>query len=778
PITNKITLGKELGSGGHGQVYQGQHAKKGKVAVKVVSLEDEEDQDWVREELYFLSKYSAHRNVATYHGAYFQPKASEEEPDKLWIMMKLCGGGSIGDLVNSMNGSPLSEKWIAYFCRETLHGLKHLHKHRVAHRDIKCLNIMLTEEAKVKIIDFGISGMLDKETGMCYEDLGTPDWKAPEISTSQQGYDVKCDIWSLGVTAYEMAEGQPPFVDIDPEDIVDHILQNPTPKLPSNKWSEKFQSFLELCLEKNVNSRPTAKQLLKHPFVKDLPPDKQIRGEIKDHLKALKARRSIKESCPHKRNLTPCLKIVSDEEEDEEEEKESKTPQERSPTIPLRNRCTPFREKVNPLTIKYSSEEESEEEETSRASQELQKTSQCKRQSTPYKGKRNPLKIQYSSSEEENTEEPTKDLEDNECEELSNESDEVNSVQDDDSCDQAPEMKEEASVGDGSYNTEPGTGNEADEKEGSCDQASQINEETSNADGSLNHEPENDIEEIDGPFQQTAEKEEPLNPNPGVEEASVGDGSCNTEPSTGNEAEEKEGLCDQASQINEETSNADGSLNPEPENYIEEIDGPFQQTAEEEEPLNPNPGVEEASVGDGSCNTEPGTGNEAEEKEGSYDQGSQINEETSNDDGSLNPEPENDIEEIDGPFQQTAEEEELLNPNPGVKEASEIDGPFQQIAEEEEPLNSNPGVEEASVGDGSCNTEPGTGNEADEKEGSCDQASEINEETSNADGSLNPELENDIEEIDGPFQQTADEEERLNPNSGGEEVTSQELIHT
>ncbi|XP_041435016.1 mitogen-activated protein kinase kinase kinase kinase 4-like [Xenopus laevis] len=147
---------------------------------------------------------------------------------------------------------------------------------------------MLTETAKVKIIDFGHSWDLDPQTGLCHEAEGTPHWMAPE-AIRQKGqrlaYDTKCDIWSLGITAIEMAEGEPPYTGKYP--VEDLIIEAQPPKLQSNTWSQHFVSFLESCLKKDPSERGSAQELLQHPFVTQLPPKKIVRAEIEEHLRTL-----------------------------------------------------------------------------------------------------------------------------------------------------------------------------------------------------------------------------------------------------------------------------------------------------------------------------------------------------------------------------------------------------------------------------------------------------------------------------------------------------------
>ncbi|XP_041750687.2 misshapen-like kinase 1 isoform X3 [Coregonus clupeaformis] len=287
-----------VGNGTYGQVYKGRHVKTGQLAaIKVMDVTEEEEEE-IKAEINMLKKYSHHRNIATYYGAFIK-KSPPGHDDHLWLVMEFCGAGSVTDLVKNTKGNSLKEDWIAYICREILRGLSHLHQHKVIHRDIKGQNVLLTENAEVKLVDFGVSAQLDRTVGRRNTFIGTPYWMAPEVIACDENpdstYDYRSDIWSLGITAIETAEGAPPLCDMHPMRALFLIPRNPPPKLKSKKWSKKFIDFIEGCLVKTYTSRPSTEQLLKHSFIRDQPTERQVRIQLKDHIDRTRKKRGEKE---------------------------------------------------------------------------------------------------------------------------------------------------------------------------------------------------------------------------------------------------------------------------------------------------------------------------------------------------------------------------------------------------------------------------------------------------------------------------------------------------
>ncbi|KAH3767650.1 protein serine/threonine kinase [Pelomyxa schiedti] len=252
---------EKLGEGSYGAVWKAKHRQTHEfVAIKVLQLDT--DLGDIKKEIDFM-KTCKHPNIISYFGSYFKDC-------DLWIVMEYCSVGSCSDLMQICKKT-LNEDQIGYVAYQVLQGLAYLHSVRLLHRDIKAGNILINDRGECKLADFGVSGRLSDTMSRMHTVIGTPFWMAPEVINGTgggAGYTTKVDVWSLGITVLEMAEGAPPLHDLHPMRAIFLIPTLPPPKFQDTaSKSPEIVAFLALCLKMNAAERPSAKELLSDPFI-------------------------------------------------------------------------------------------------------------------------------------------------------------------------------------------------------------------------------------------------------------------------------------------------------------------------------------------------------------------------------------------------------------------------------------------------------------------------------------------------------------------------------
>uniref|UniRef100_A0A8C4MB29 Serine/threonine-protein kinase TAO2 n=1 Tax=Equus asinus asinus TaxID=83772 RepID=A0A8C4MB29_EQUAS len=256
---------REIGHGSFGAVYFARDVRNSEVvAIKKMSYSGKQSNEkWqdIIKEVRFLQKLR-HPNTIQYRGCYLREHTA-------WLVMEYCLG-SASDLLE-VHKKPLQEVEIAAVTHGALQGLAYLHSHNMIHRDVKAGNILLSEPGLVKLGDFGSASIMAPANSF----VGTPYWMAPEVilAMDEGQYDGKVDVWSLGITCIELAERKPPLFNMNAMSALYHIAQNESPVLQSGHWSEYFRNFVDSCLQKIPQDRPTSEVLLKHRFVlRERPP--------------------------------------------------------------------------------------------------------------------------------------------------------------------------------------------------------------------------------------------------------------------------------------------------------------------------------------------------------------------------------------------------------------------------------------------------------------------------------------------------------------------------
>ncbi|KAJ7316309.1 hypothetical protein JRQ81_002471 [Phrynocephalus forsythii] len=264
----------ELGDGAFGKVYKAKNKETGALAAaKVIETKNEDELEDYMVEIEILATCD-HPYIVKLLGAFYHDS-------KLWIMIEFCPGGAVDATMLELDRG-LTEPQIQVVCRQMLEALNYLHSKKIIHRDLKAGNVLLTLDGDIKLADFGVSAKNMKTLQRRDSFIGTPYWMAPEVvmceTMKDTPYDYKADIWSLGITLIEMAQIEPPHHELNPMRVLLKIAKSEPPTLSNpSKWSLEFRDFLKTALDKNPETRPSAAQLLEHPFVSKVTSNRALR---------------------------------------------------------------------------------------------------------------------------------------------------------------------------------------------------------------------------------------------------------------------------------------------------------------------------------------------------------------------------------------------------------------------------------------------------------------------------------------------------------------------
>ncbi|KAG4443715.1 hypothetical protein IFR05_000804 [Cadophora sp. M221] len=261
-----------IGKGSFGRVYKGKSVKTAAVvAVKIIDIDESDTISPRNADSYseFLKEVNALRLLGEKNAKNIN-LVIEALPvnQAMWMITEYCGGGSVATLMKPTAPGGLNEKWIIPILREVAEAIAWVHEAGIIHRDIKCANVLVTEEGNVQLCDFGVAGMIESKLDKRSTIIGTPHWMAPELFGHTPSYGSEVDIWAFGSMIFEVATGLPPNVaDGVTYDRLGSHLRNNTPRLEGGNYSNNLRRLVAFCLEEDPNARPTIGEVQKHPYI-------------------------------------------------------------------------------------------------------------------------------------------------------------------------------------------------------------------------------------------------------------------------------------------------------------------------------------------------------------------------------------------------------------------------------------------------------------------------------------------------------------------------------
>ena len=320
-----FTLLYKIGQGAFGSVFKAIHNSTKKIyAIKIIDYSKNNNRknnmiinynyQSIQQETSLMKLVSYSKYVVKYYGSYFSRKSNT-----LWLILEYCATGSVIDLMLSM-GRTFSEEEVSSIMEMVLKGLVELHKNNLIHRDIKGANILLSEDGTAKIADFGVGVHLINEKNRSSK-KGSPYWMSPQVALNSD-YDVKTDIWSFGITCLELINGEPPFSELKPRCVIEKMAKSPPlvkDLIDFDEHTDEFIDFLKKCLEINPIKRPSAQELLKHPFIVNFSKGRQkVSNLIKKHLKDVENFRLQSLNNNNKNGIGENTELYINNEEEEE----------------------------------------------------------------------------------------------------------------------------------------------------------------------------------------------------------------------------------------------------------------------------------------------------------------------------------------------------------------------------------------------------------------------------------------------------------------------------